>query len=104
MTTNTKLLIYGSLGVAIALLLTSDKTKDFREDMIDAASRNAKKLKKQLSQLGVKTTNTLDGLREMLDEEVEGLSSDARKRIESILDKAKKDVAKVKDSVTAELS
>ena len=96
----TKYFLYAALGVAAVLLLTSDKAKDLRDDMEDKAMRNAKKWKNKLSRIGSDTTDTLADLKQLLSSEIEGLSDDARDRIEKILDGSVNSATKIKRSVT----
>ena len=100
----TKYVLFAALGVAAVLLLTTDKGKELREDFQDTAMKNAKKWKNKLNKLGKSTTDTVTDLREMLASEIEGLSDDARGRIEAILDGTAKSAAKVKRNVSQQLS
>ena len=78
-----KILIGLGLGVAVALLVTTDKGKDLREDIADTA----KKLKKKLDKLSYSAGKDLADLQKMMGREIEGLGDDAREKIMEILDK-----------------
>ncbi len=90
----TKYVIFAALGVAAVALLTSDSTQEWRDDMAD----NAKKWKGKLKKFGGKAASSIDDLQDMLVNEVEGLSDDARTRIASILEGASKTTDSVKKS------
>lgn len=96
----TKFVLFAALGVAAVLFLTSDKGKEMREDLAD----NAKKLKKKLGKMGSGATDTLAELKEMLGNEIEGLSDDARERIETIISSGTKTAGKLKKNVSQQLS
>jgi gas vesicle protein len=100
----TKYLLFAALGVAAVLLLTSDKAKDLRDELEEKARKNAKKWKSKLSQIGSETSDTIADLKEMLGSEIEGLSDDARERIEAILDGTAKSAGKIKKNVSRQLS
>ena len=97
----TKYFLFAALGVAAVLLLTSDKAKEMRDEMEDKAMKNAKKWRKKLSSIGSSTTDTLSDLKELLSSEIEGLSDDARERIESIVNGATKSAGKIKKTVAS---
>lgn len=96
----TKYLLFGALGVAAVLLLTSDSAKEMRDSLEEKAMKNAKKLKKSLGKLGTGASDSLSELKELLSSEIEGLSDDARERIEGILNGSAKTASKMKKSVT----
>ena len=92
----TKYVLLGALGVAAVLLLTTDKGKKLRGDFTDLAKDNAKKWKKNFGKMGSTASDAIDDLKEMLSSEIEGLSDDARERIEAIVHGSAKTAAKVK--------
>lgn len=96
----TKYVLFGALGVAALLLLTSDKAKELRNDLDD----RAKKLTDKLMKAGNNTATTLAELRELLNNEIEGLSDDARQRIENILNGTSKNMSKMKRQVSDQFS
>ena len=100
----TKFLLFAGLGVAAVILLTSDKAREIREDIEDNARKNAKKWKQKLANIGSETSDTLADLKDMLSNEIEGLSDDARKRIEHILNDTTKTATKIKENVSKQLS
>ena len=92
----TKYVLFGALGVAALLLLTSDSAKKMRDGLDKKAMANAEKWKSRLSKMGSSAAGTLDELRELLSAEIEGLSDDARQRIENIVNGSTKSAAKLK--------
>lgn len=82
----TKHLVFSAiaLGAAVALLLTTDKGKEWRDDLVDNADEWRKKLKKLARTAG----SELSDLRERVSAELDGVSGEARKRIQQILDEA----------------
>ncbi len=97
----TKYLLFAALGVCRSIYcLHQIKAKEMRDDMEDKAMKNAKEWRKKLSAIGSSTTDTLADLKDLLSSEIEGLSDDARQRIESIVNGTTKGAAKMKRSVT----
>ena len=62
------------LGLAAGLLLAPQKGEDLREDLTD----KAKKMKKKLDRLTGKAATEIDDLRDLLEDEIDGLSNDMR--------------------------
>lgn len=100
----TKFVLFAALGVAAVLLLTSDSAKELREELEENAMKNAKKWKKKLGQMGSDATDKLADLKSMVSSEIEGLSDDARERIETILNDTTKAAGKVKAAASKQLS
>ncbi len=100
----TKYLLYAGLGIAAVLLLTSDKAGEIREEIEENARINAKKWKQKLANIGNDTSDKLADLKDMLSNEIEGLSDDARERIEHILNGTTKTAAEIKKNVSKQLS
>jgi len=100
----TKYVLFAALGLAAVLLLTSDTAKDLRDELEEKAKKNAKKWKNKLSKMGADTSDTIADLKDMLSNEIEGLSDDARERIESILNGAAKSTNKIKTNLSKQLS
>ncbi len=100
----TKYVLFAALGVATLLLLTSDTAKDLRDDLEEGAKKNAKKWKNKLARIGSSTADTVADLKEMLSSEIEGLSDDARARIEAIIDGTAKSSSKIKGTVSKQFS
>ena len=69
------------LGVTAGLLLAPQTGEDLREDIAD----NAKKLKKNLYKMAGKGSAELADLKDLLSEEVEGLSENMRHRLLTVL-------------------
>jgi gas vesicle protein len=101
---NSKYLLYTALGVAAVLLLTSDKANTMRQEMEEAAKKNAKKWKNKLAKIGNGTSDTLADLKDLMSSEIEGLSDDARERIESILHGSADSVSTLKRKVKKQLA
>lgn len=104
MTSTMKYLLLGALGLTVAALLTTDKAKELREGMQDAAMKRAKKLQKKLGKLGASTIDSVSDLKDMLSSQIEGLTDDARERIEKILDTATQEGGKAKKNLAEQLS
>ncbi len=100
----TKYLLFAGLGVAAVILLTSDRAREIREYIEDNTRKNAEKWKRKLANIGSETSDTLADLKDILSNEIEGLSDDARKRIEHILNDTTKTATKIKENVSKQLS
>jgi gas vesicle protein len=100
----TKYVLFAALGIAAVLLLTSDAAKDMRDDLEEKAKKNAKKWKGKLNKMGSDTADTISDLKDMLSNEIEGLSDDARERIETILNGSAKSATKIKGNLSKQLS
>ncbi len=100
----TKYVLFAALGVAAVLLLTSDKAKDLRDDLEANALKNAKKWRKKFGKISTDATDKLADLKNMLTDEIEGLSDDARERIEGILNESSKTAGKMKANVSKQMS
>lgn len=83
----TKYLLFGALGIGAILLLTSERARKLRVQLDDTARENANLLKDKLLVFGGSASHTLAELRQLLESEVDGLSDDARAKIEQILNK-----------------
>jgi gas vesicle protein len=94
---NTKLLVFALFGAAIVMLFTTDKGKEIREELSDAADDWSEKL----SERAEKATCSANDLKKLVSKEVSGLSEEARSRISSIIDEGAKSVKKVQKAVTA---
>lgn len=84
----TKYVLFGALGIGAILLLTSERARKLRMQLDDKARENADLLKDKLWLFGDNAGHTVAELKELLKDEVEGLSDDARAKIEQILNKA----------------
>jgi F0F1-type ATP synthase membrane subunit b/b' len=100
----TKYLLFAGLGVAALLLLTSDKAVELREELEENAKENAKKWRQKLAWMGNDTSDKLADLRSLLASEIDGLSDDARQRIENIIDGTTKTAGKIKKNLNSQLS
>jgi gas vesicle protein len=78
------LLILAGLGIAALLLTKTEKGKKLTDDILD----NTDEWKEKLSKLANSTGSQLNDLKKMISKEIEGLSNEARKAIESILEEA----------------
>jgi|SRR3954467_2655986 gas vesicle protein len=79
-----KLFLGALAGLAIGLLIAPEKGSDLREDIAD----NATKLKNRLNKLVGRADAGLDDLRDLLEQNIDGLAEDVRHRILTILDDA----------------
>lgn len=100
----TKYVLVTALGVAAVLLLTSDKANKMRQDLEESARKNAKKMKNKLGKINHGTSDTLADLKHLLSNEIEGLSDDARSRIEHILEGTATSASKIKRNLKDQLS
>jgi len=100
----TKYVLFAALGVAALLLLTSDKAKEMRDSLDDKAKRNAKKWKSKLYKIGNDATDTVADLKELFSNEIEGISDDARERIENILDGTAGSADRLRKNINRQLS
>jgi len=87
------------VGVVAGLLLAPEKGEDLRNDIADTAE----KWKKKFERLTGKAAAELDDLRDMLEDEISGLSDDVRYRIITILDEASDKAMKAKNNLVSEL-
>jgi gas vesicle protein len=88
------------VGLVAGLLLAPEKGEDLRNDIADSAD----KWKKKLYRAAGKTGAELDDLRDMLEDEVAGLSDDVRHRLLTILDESGKSAKNIKKNITSEFS
>lgn len=72
------------MGVGIGLLVAPEKGEDTRESIAETAGN----LKDSFNKLVGRAKTQLDDLKGLLEEQVEGLSDDARARINTILKEA----------------
>ena len=96
----TKYLVFIAIGAAVGLLLASDKGEEICEELAE----NAKKWKKKLDKLASNAGDQVSDLKKLVSKEIEGLGSDARDRILSILDEGTSTAKNVKGKVNKELS
>jgi hypothetical protein len=94
-----KYLLYGALGAATVLLLTSDKANGIRKNIAGKAKDNAGKWKDKFKSMGNNANKRLSELKDLLNSEMEGLSDDARKRIQNVLNGASDGVTKFKNNL-----
>jgi len=100
----TKYVLFTALGLAAVLLLSSDKANQMRQELEETARKNAKKLKNKLARINNGTADTLDDLKHLLSNEIEGLSDDARSRIEAILEGTSASASKIKRNIKNQLA
>jgi gas vesicle protein len=97
---STSRFLFGALvGVAAGMLLAPKRGEELRNDIADGAD----KLKRRLNRLSGKTGPELNDLRNILEDEVSGLSDDVRYRILSILDETEETTRKIKHNIASEL-
>jgi hypothetical protein len=95
-----KLLLFAAAGVATVMLLTSDKAKGMRDNIESKTKDNVTLWKKRLTSLSSNAGKTLSELRTLLSTEIEGLSADARRRIENVLNGAGDSVVRLKGNLS----
>ena len=88
------------VGLVAGLLLAPEKGEDLRSDIADTAE----KWKRKFYRLAGKTGAELEDLRNLLEDEVEGLSDDVRNRILTILDESENSARNIKSNFSSELS
>jgi gas vesicle protein len=88
------------VGIVAGLLLAPEKGEDLRNDIAESAGKWKKKLYRAAGKAGAE----LDDLRDILQEEINGLSDDVRQRILTILDESEKSAKNIKRNVTSEFS
>ncbi|MCD6011115.1 MAG: hypothetical protein K0Q79_977 [Flavipsychrobacter sp.] len=99
-----KFVLFGALGVAAVVLLTSERARNMRVELEDKAKENADLLREKLYSLTGSASHTLSELRTLLSSEIEGLSSEARTQIENILNKTARSANGVKRNVANKLA
>lgn len=87
------------VGLVAGLLLAPAKGEDLRNDIADSAE----KWKKKLSNIAGKTSMELSDLRNILEDEVNGLSDDVRFRLLTILDEASDGAVRIKRNIASEI-
>lgn len=100
MTNKQKLLLLAAAGATVAVLLSTKKGKKLTQEFAD----NASGWKDSLVKLAGKYGDKLTSIRDMVNSEVEGLSSDTREKINAILDEGSSSAKKVKRKVGNQLS
>ncbi len=88
------------IGVVAGLLLAPDKGENLRNDIVDSAGR----LKRRLALAAGTTSAELSDLKDLLEQEIEGLNDDVRFRILTMLDEAGRSAGKIGRSISSELS
>ncbi len=83
-------------GIAIGLLTAPAKGNETRQKIVDSAVN----LKKKLYRLTGKTTDELDELKEIFENEVDGLGDDVRERVLRLIEASKAGYSRVKDEAT----
>lgn len=97
---STSRFIAGALiGFAAGMLLAPKRGKELRDDLAD----NAAKFKKGINRLTGKAGPELNDLRNILEDEVNGLSDDVRYRILSILDETEENARTFRHNIASEL-
>ena len=95
-----KLLVFAAFGAAIVLLFTTDKGKEIREDIEDAAEDFGG----TLSDLLDKASASASDLKKIVSKQVSGLSDDARERIMDIIDEGAKGAKKMRKAAIDQFS
>lgn len=80
-----KFLAGAIVGVVVGMMIAPETGEEFRANLGDRVDG----LRKKLNRLSGNAMDKLDDLRSVLDNEIEGLTDDARKKIVKILDDAK---------------
>ncbi len=103
-----RLLLIAAAGGAIALLLTTKKGKKLTSDLADKSGEWKDAFMKLAAEYGEKVAkvggNKLSSLKNLVSNEIEGLSDDAREKISAILEEGTNSAKKVKSKVGSQLS
>jgi len=91
-----KILVLAAFAGAVVALFTTEKGKEIREDLQDAAGEWSD----TLSDLLEKATCTADDLQKLVSKEIAGLSKSAREQILSVIEESVKAGKKVKQTAT----
>ena len=94
-----KFLAGAIVGLVTGLLIAPEKGEDLRNEIADTADN----VKKRLYRLAGKTGAELTDLKDMLENQIEGLSEDVRYRILTILEESGNSAANIKRSFAAEI-
>jgi len=84
------------VGLLVGLLVAPEKGEDLRDDIADTAD----KWKKRIYKLTGKANKELSDLRKSLENEIDGMSEDVRRRILTILDESVDAARSVKGHVS----
>lgn len=95
-----RILVLAAFAGAIVALFTTEKGKELREDIGDAAEDWGSKL----SDLAEKASCSVSDLQKLVAKEVSGLSDTARERIMSIIDESVKTGKKVKKAAAEQVA
>jgi len=97
---NTSRFIAGALvGVAVALLLAPETREDLKSGLSDTAG----KWKRKLNRLAGKTGVELQDLRDILEDNITGMSDELRKRLRAILEESASSAKNIKRNLASEL-
>jgi gas vesicle protein len=95
-----KFIVFAAFAAAAILLFTTDKGKEIREELSDAAEDWGDKF----SELAEKATCTAKDLQKLVAKEVAGLTDDARERIAAIIEEGTKSAKKLKKVSAAQMN
>jgi hypothetical protein len=95
-----KLLVFAAFAGAALFLFTTDKGKEIREELGDAAGDWGEKL----SDLAEKASCSAKDLKKLVSREVAGLSEEARTRIAAIIDEGTKAAKGMKKTVESQVA
>jgi gas vesicle protein len=87
------------VGLVAGLLLAPKKGDELRDEI----AGSAREWKKKLSRIGGETKAELSDLRELLADEVNGLSDDVRLRIMTMLEESEAHAGSIKRNIASEL-
>ncbi len=80
-------------GIAIGLLTAPAKGQETRQKIVDSAVN----LKKKIIRLTGRTADELDELKEIFENEVDGLGDDVRERVLKLIEASKAGYGRIKD-------
>jgi hypothetical protein len=93
---NTKIIVGATFGIALCLLLASEKRRNYIADSFCD-------LKDKLNSLKGKTEDELEDLKQKVSDNLEGISHDVRQKVMDILDDGLKSGKKIKNNFAKEL-
>jgi gas vesicle protein len=100
----TTFVLLAAVGAAALILFKTEKGAALRKDLKEKAKDKADLWKGRLSKIGNEAVDTVDELRDMLGSEMEGLSDDARTRLEKVVNGTGKSAGKLKKNIGKQLA
>ena len=93
---NTKIIVGATFGIALCLLLASEKRRNYLADSFCD-------LKDKLNSMKGKTEDELEDLKQKVSDNLEGMSHDVRQKVMDVLDQSLKSGKKIRNNVAKEM-